>query len=210
MSATVIPPTGRAVIPGGTVSGEAKAAWVSAGFSGVAVAVSVVSLFTSCQAKDDTDALRAKETREDQIKKITYSIENSEKGIYVTNPSSAPIRDIVVRLSYAQNQYRYVTLKTLEACTRWELTDANLKAADPQLPPLPGGSSGFISASNDAALEISLTDARGVVWTLWKRSYRPGGYWETNYNTDHQTGSFVQNKTTLSSKSWKTLEGCTV
>ncbi|MDC2958155.1 hypothetical protein PO587_27285 [Streptomyces gilvifuscus] len=174
------------------------------------MAISSASFVLAWQAKDDTDELRAKDTREAQIKQITYSIENSEKGIYVTNPSSAPIRDVVVRLAYAQNQYRYVTLKTLEACTRWELTDANLKVANPKLPPLPGGASEFISGSNDAALEISLTDARGEVWTLWRRPYRSGGYWETNYNTDHQTGSFVQNKTTLPSTSWKTLEGCTV
>ncbi|MGW3287527.1 hypothetical protein ACWDR3_23125 [Streptomyces sp. NPDC001002] len=192
------------------MSTDTRPAWASAAVATLALGVSITSLIVAWQVKDATDELRAKETREAQIKQITYSIENSEKGIYVTNPSSAPIRDIVVRLSYAQNQYRYVTLKTLEACTRWELTDANLNAADPKLPPLPGGATGFVSGSNDAALEISLTDARGVVWTLWKRPYRSGGYWETNYNTDHQTGSFVQNKTTLSSKSWKTLEGCSV
>ncbi|MEU4086453.1 hypothetical protein [Streptomyces aureus] len=174
------------------------------------MAVSIASLVVSCQAKDDTNALRAKDAREAQIKQITYSIENSGKGVYVTNPSRAPIRDVVVRLVYAQNQYRYVTLKTLEACTRWELTDVNLKAADPKLPPLPGGGTGFVSSSNDAALEISLYDAKRVVWTISERGYRRNGYWKTNYNTDHQSGSFVQNRTTLPSTSWKTLEGCTV
>ncbi|WP_405861058.1 hypothetical protein OG407_24045 [Streptomyces sp. NBC_01515] len=172
--------------------------------------VSIGGLGVAWQAKDATDELRAKDTSEAQIKQITYSIENSEKGIFVTNPSSAPIRDVVVRLAYAQNQYRYVTLKTLEACTRWELTDANLKAAEPKLPPLPGGGTGFISSSNDAALEISLYDAKKVVWTISERGYRHNGYWKTNYNTDHQSGSFVQNRTTLPSTSWKTLEGCTV
>lgn len=172
--------------------------------------VSISSLVVSCQAKDDTNALRTKDDREAQIKQIYYSIEASEKGITVTNPSGAAVTDLVVRLSYSQNKYRYVTLPTLEACTRWELTDANLKVATPKLPALPGGTSGFISSSNRDALEISLKDSGKVVWTLSERPYREGGYWKTNYKTDHESGSFVQNKTTLPSTSWKTLDGCTV
>lgn len=171
------------------------------------MAVSIISLVVSCQAKDDTNALRAKDAREEQIKQITLAITNDEKGIKLGNPTGAPITKIVVRLSYSQNQYRYVTLKTLDPCMFWQLTDTNLKVAKPKLPPLPGGGTNFISGST--SVEVSLRDAKDVVWTkVVGVGYRPGGYWKTGFNTDHQSGSFVQNTTTLPSTSWDNLGHC--
>ncbi|MFE0254903.1 hypothetical protein [Streptomyces sp. NPDC059010] len=210
MSDNITPPVVRDRDPGGTMGNDARAQWANVAVAGIAVTVSIASLCVACQAKDDTDVMRAKDTREAQIKGVNYSYENSEKGIYVTNQSDAPIRDVVVRLAYSQNQYRYVVLRSLEACMRWELTDANLKAAKPKLPHLPGGGTEFISGSNSASVEISLTDAKEEVWTVWKRGYRQNGYWKTDYKTDHQSGSFLQNRTKLNSTSYRRLDGCTV
>ncbi|WP_371524841.1 hypothetical protein OG302_00900 [Streptomyces sp. NBC_01283] len=202
----------RLVISGGIASegggrvGSDRAQWASVAVSSIAVFLSAGTLAVTLQTKGDTEELRAKDSREGQIKNITYSY--GDREFVVTNRSDGPIKGLVVRFAYAPKEYRYVVLKgSLESGERWFLNDKNLQAADDKLPALPGDSTKFVTTSDQENVEVSLTDFHGAVWDLSSKGSRQRGYWKTGFNTDSQSGSFIQNRTELPQSTVRPLDG---